>query len=156
MKFRFFCRSVRIKQFASFSEMLCHYFIVHFPGSEMSNKHDILKLNVVRPLAVAWYDARLGLIFNSGEFQFDTHIVHCLRCLLKTIFGAVCIQTFICCLMWCRLMSDVLFRGSRLEYRLRIGAFHGSHKKNYGISRASKIVSRTSEGCVIPGSESLL
>jgi len=95
----FYCRSVRIKQFALFSEMLCHYFIAHCPVSEMSNKYDILKLNVFRSLAVAWYDACLGLIFNSGEFRFDIRIVQYLRCHLKTIFGAVCIQMFSCCLI---------------------------------------------------------
>jgi len=43
----------------------------------------MLKLNVFRPLAAAWYDTLLGLIFNSGEFRFDTRIVQCLKCLLK-------------------------------------------------------------------------
>jgi hypothetical protein len=95
----------------------------------MPNKHDILKLNVFRSLAVAWYDACLGLIFNSGELRFDTRVVQCLRCLLKTIFGTVCIQIFSCSMIWYRLMSDVLFRGYRLESRLRIGGFHVPHKQ---------------------------
>ena len=63
MAFRCYCHSVRIKEFASFSARLCHFYIVHCPVFEMSGKHDILKLNVFTSLAVAWYAARHGLLF---------------------------------------------------------------------------------------------